>query len=292
MLDLIKTINPEQPVLIAGPTASGKSAVALKIAAAQGGVIVNADALQVFANWRVLTARPSVTDEKAATHRLYGHIAGSSDYSVGQWLRDIAPLLNGSDRLIIIGGTGLNFTALTEGLADIPATPAAIRELANARMSAEGAQTLLDELDTQTASRIDRQNPVRVQRAWEVLQTTGKGLAIWQDETPPAILPLAKAQTILLDADRDWLTARIERRFDFMLKSGALDEARENLENWDPSAPSSKAIGAAELIAHLRGLMSLEQARDSANIATRQYAKRQRTWFRSRMKTWNSVTLP
>lgn len=291
MHNLIKSLSPERPVLIAGPTASGKSAIALEIVAAQGGVIVNADALQVFANWRVLTARPSQAEEQIAPHRLYGHVAGTTNYSVGQWLRDITPLINGPDRLVVVGGTGLNFSALTEGLADIPNTPDAIRDLANTRIATEGAAALLRELDAATANRIDRKNPVRVQRAWEVLQTTGKGLANWQDETPPALLLLAQAQTILLDADRDWLAARIERRFDIILETGALDEARENLDDWNPSAPSSKAIGAAELIAHLQGSMTLEAARDSANIATRQYAKRQRTWFRSRMKSWNSVPL-
>ena len=292
MHDLIKNINPEQSVLIAGPTASGKSAIALQIVAAQGGVIVNADALQVFSNWRVLTARPTPEDEQTAPHQLYGHVAGDTNYSAGQWLRDITPLLNSPDRLIIVGGTGLNFSALTEGLADIPETPTEIRDLANSRIAAEGAAALLNELDALTSSRIDWQNPMRVQRAWEVLQTTGKGLAVWQDETPPPTLPLTDAQTILLDADRDWLADRIESRFDIMLQSGALAEARENLSTWNPSAPSSKAIGAAELIAHLQGSMTLEQALDSANIATRQYAKRQRTWFRSRMKAWNSIALP
>ncbi|MGR3662134.1 MAG: tRNA (adenosine(37)-N6)-dimethylallyltransferase MiaA [Paracoccaceae bacterium] len=292
MQNLVKNLSPDLPVLIAGPTASGKSAIALEIAAAQGGTIVNADALQVFANWRVLTARPSPADEGAIPHRLYGHIAGDANYSVGQWLRDLTPLLDGTERLIITGGTGLNFFALTEGLADIPQTPTATRTFANERLANEGIAALLAELDPVTAARIDQQNPMRVQRAWEVQHTTGKGLAHWQDNTPPPLLPLANAQTILLDADRDWLANRIKRRFDIMLASGALEEVRENLENWNPKAASSKAIGAAELIAHLQGSMTLETARDSANIATRQYAKRQRTWFRSRMKSWNSISLP
>jgi len=178
-------IAPDQPVLIAGPTASGKSALALQIAQAQGGVIINADAIQVFDNWRVLTARPPEEDEAAAPHLLYGHVPYDADYSVGHWLREVAPLLKGGPRPIIVGGTGLYFTALTQGLAEIPATPPALREEANARVAKEGFETLLAELDAKTAARIDCQNPMRVQRAWEVLTATGKPLADWQDNTPP-----------------------------------------------------------------------------------------------------------
>ncbi len=279
-------ISPDQPVLIAGPTASGKSALALEIAEQQGGVIVNADAIQVFANWRVLTARPSVEDESRARHLLYGHVNANAEYSVGHWLRDIAPLIGGQERPIIVGGTGLYFTALTQGLADIPATPPEIRAEADAIVATKGFETLLAELDSVTASRIDRQNPMRVQRAWEVLRATGRPLAEWQDATPPPMLPLGNAAPILFDVERDWLNQRIARRFDVMLDQGALVEARDNLAEWNPKLLSSKAIGAPELIAHLQGHLSLEQAREAATIATRQFAKRQRTWFRSKMRNW------
>ena len=285
MIDLSQ-IPPDQPVLIAGPTASGKSALAMEIARAKGGVIINADALQVYDNWRVLSARPSEEDEAELPHRLYGHVAGSSDYSVGHWLRDIAPLLKGKDRPIIVGGTGLYLSALTKGLADIPPTPSEIRAEADRVIRTQGHQPLLDALDTETRTRIDRLNPMRVQRAWEVLTATGKGLAAWQDETPPPLLPLAQTTAILFDVDKDWLNTRIALRFDLMLQQGALDEAEQNLRDWDPSRLSSKAIGAPELIAHLQGQMSLDEARDAATIATRQFAKRQRTWFRSKMKDW------
>ena len=278
--------------MIAGPTASGKSGLALEIAAQHGGIIVNADALQVFANWDVLTARPTAQDLAAAPHALYGHIGASMGYSVGHWLRDVGPLLAGDQRPIIVGGTGLYFTALTQGLADIPEIPGTIREQADARMLAEGHRAMLEQLDPQTAARIDANNPVRVQRAWEVLQATGRGLASWQDDTPAPLLPLADVQTILIDADRDWLAGRADQRFDLMLENGALDEARANLADWDPARPSCKAIGAPELIAYLRGEMTLKQAGDSAKTATRRYAKRQRTWFRARMKTWDRVTRP
>jgi len=286
----LPNIPADRPVLIAGPTASGKSALAMRIAAQGGGVIVNADAIQVFDNWRVLTARPSPKDEARQRHTLYGHVSGDGTYSVGHWLRDVEPMLRpGEPRPIIVGGTGLYFTALTEGLADIPPTPDAVRAEANARVARDGTAVLLAELDTATAARIDTQNPMRVQRAWGVLQTTGRGLADWQDSTPPPLLPLADCAAFVVEAEKNWLTPRIERRFDAMLKMGALDEARANLPHWQPDRLSSKAIGAPELIAHLQGEISLDQAREAATIATRQFAKRQRTWFRARMRNWAKV---
>lgn len=283
-------IAPDQPVLIAGPTASGKSALALQIAQQHGGVIINADAIQVFNNWRVLTARPPEEDEAAAPHLLYGHIPHDADYSVGHWLREVAPLLNDSLRPIIVGGTGLYFTALTQGLAEIPATPPALREEANDRVAKEGFEALLAELDPKTAARIDCQNPMRVQRAWEVLSATGTPLADWQDNTPPPLLPLSDTLPILFDVPKEWLNERIARRFDLMIEQGALQEAKANLATYDPTHLSAKAIGAPELIAHLRGEIDLETACEQATIATRQFAKRQRTWFRSKMKTWYHYT--
>ena len=282
------SLSRERPVLIAGPTASGKSALAMEIAAAQGRAIVNADALQVFSDWRVLTARPSPEDEAALPHRLYGHIPGTQPYSVGHWLREVTPLLE--DAPVIVGGTGLYFTALTEGLAEIPATPDAIRAQAMARLAEDGAQALLNELDPETTAKIDQNNPMRIQRAWEVLQTTGRGLALWQAETGPPLVAPDAAHLLLIDAPKDWLSPRIEARFDQMLDQGALEEARANAPHWSPDQPSAKAIGAAELIAHVRGEMALENARDAAIIATRQYAKRQRSWFRARMKGWRIVS--
>ncbi|MBT25129.1 tRNA (adenosine(37)-N6)-dimethylallyltransferase MiaA [Thalassobius sp. S69A] len=285
MIELTQ-IPGTRPVLIAGPTASGKSALAMQIARDAGGVIINADALQVYENWRVLSARPSAADEAELPHRLYGHMAGNAEYSVGHWLREVAPLLHGPDRPIIVGGTGLYFTALTQGLAEIPATPAHIRAQADQIVATHGHQPLLEALDPETRARIDTLNPMRVQRAWEVLHGTGKGLAAWQDATPPPLLPLDQTTPIVFDVDKDWLNARIARRFDLMLQEGALDEARANLPDWNPARLSSRAIGAPELIAHLRGALSLEGAREAATIATRQFAKRQRTWFRSKMKSW------
>lgn len=286
-MTLMSRISPEQPVLIAGPTASGKSALALEIAESQGGVIVNADAIQVYDNWRVLTARPSIHDETCAKHLLYGHIPYDAEYSVGHWLRDVSGILAQDLRPIIVGGTGLYFTALTQGLADIPATPADLRTHANARVAAEGYQALLAELDAETKARIDIQNPMRVQRAWEVLTATGRPLAVWQDETPPPMLPVKTCVPVLFDVDKEWLNARIARRFAQMIKLGALEETRSNLAHWNPALLSSKAIGAPELMGYLQGACTLEDAQEKATVATRQFAKRQRTWFRSKMKNWH-----
>lgn len=279
------TLHPDKPVLIAGPTACGKSAMALKIAQTQGGVIVNADALQVFDGWRILTARPDDADLAAAEHALYGHVPFDADYSVGHWLRDVTPYLNAATRPIIVGGTGLNFNALTQGLAEIPPTPAHVREAANTLP----LDQLLAQIDAKTAGRLDQKNRMRVQRAWEVQRTTGLNLAQWQDATPAPLLPTDHATCITLDAPKEWLNDRIARRFDVMLQLGALDEAHSMLQRWRTDHMSSKAIGAPELIAHLQGTLTLDQARDAAIIGSRQYAKRQRTWFRSRHKDWHHI---
>lgn len=285
---LLDSIPPEQPVLIAGPTASGKSALALRIAQAGGGVIVNADASQVFACWRVITARPSAEEEARARHALYGHLEAQAPYSTGHWLREVEQVIAAGLRPIIVGGTGLYFQALTEGLADIPATPPDLR----ARANDIPLETLIEGLDPGTAGGLDLANRARVQRAWEVYTATGRGLAQWQADTPAPLLPLAQCCPIALDVERDWLNARIVQRFDLMLEGGALDEVRAIAPHYDPSLPAYKAIGVPELLAHLRGDLTLAQAREAAIIATRRYAKRQRTWIRSKMGAWHKLALP
>ena len=290
--DVLSSVSRTAPVVIAGPTASGKSALAMALARRDGRVIVNADALQVYARWRILTARPSLADEAQAAHLLYGHVGRDEMYSVGHWMREAASVLAAGKPVVIVGGTGLNLSALTEGLVDIPATPVQIRTLADLRMANEGLHGLLAELDAPTAARIDRANPARVQRAWEVLKSTGRGLSQWQDETGPALLPLADAQALVLRPDVHWLNSRIDQRFDAMLADGALDEVAAELPYWDPHQPSARAIGAPELISHLRAEIVLDAATDASKLASRQYAKRQRTWLRTRMRAWREVLVP
>ena len=286
---VISTLNQTRPILISGATASGKSNLALKIATELGGVIVNADALQVYNGWRILTARPSLEEESRAQHLLYGHIGNQNLYSVGDWIRDIAPILKSTQRPIIVGGTGLYFRALTEGLADIPPVPSHIKEQAKQFLRDGEVRFMLAALDGYTQSKIDVQNPMRVSRAWEVLQATGKSIVSWHEQTPPALMPLKSCDALHLNSPVDWLNTRLESRFNMMMSAGVLDEAKANLDNWDPSLQSSQAIGAPELINHLLGYSSLAEAKKLAVIASRQYAKRQRTWFRKRMYDWRSI---
>jgi tRNA dimethylallyltransferase len=264
----------------------------LDIARTQGGVIVNADALQVYQGWPILTAQPPAEDLAKAEHHLYSHLLYDAPYSVGDWLRDVAPFICSprpiNPRPIIVGGTGLYFTALTEGLAEIPPTPATVR----AQADAHALPDMIAELDSDTCKQIDLNNRARVQRAWEVKKTTGRSITEWQANTPPPVLPLKDCTPIALMPNPDWLNERIARRFGMMMDAGALDEAAAMAPNWSPSAPSSKAIGAAEMIKLLAGDIDPDSARDAIIVATRQYAKRQRTWVRSRMKRWRNVTLP
>ena len=285
LLAQLPSIPDDKPVLIAGPTASGKSALALLIAERFGGVIVNADASQVYDCWRIISARPSPEDEARAPHRLYGHVAYDQTYSTGHWLREVTPMLSQRPRPIIVGGTGLYFTALTEGMADIPATPPEIREHADKLP----LQELIAGLDGLTLQRIDTQNRARVQRAWEVQNATGRSLSDWQADTPAPILDIQNTVPIVFDARKDWLLDRINRRFDLMLDQGAIEEVEAMRDRYDPSFSSCKAIGVPELMGYLDGRMTLDEAREKATIATRQFAKRQRTWFRARMKFWHHL---
>lgn len=261
----------------------------MELAARDGRVIVNADALQVYDSWRVLSARPSAAEEAALPHRMYGHVTRGQDYSVGHWLREVKPLLE--QPVVIVGGTGLYFMALTEGLAEIPTVAPDVRQAADALRAAD-YPAMVAALDPMTAAKIDLRNPARVQRAWEVLQATGQGLAAWQAATPAALLPRDQAEALVIRPDVDWLNARIDQRFALMMQQGAFAEAEAALPHWQPEAPWARAIGAPELVAHLRGEMSLDQAIDAAKLASRQYAKRQRTWFRSRMGEWRGLVYP
>jgi tRNA dimethylallyltransferase len=290
-IDAMRSDPPplDRPVLLAGPTASGKSALALALAELQGRAVVNADALQVYDMWQVLTARPDTADCARAPHLLYGCVGMGVDWSVGHWLRAVRDILRQHSNPVIVGGTGLYFRALTEGLVEIPPTPAAVRKEADAILAASGLAALLQDIDPDTVRRIDRQNPARVQRAWEVQLATGKGLAAWQDQTPPPLLPLSEASAFVMLPRPDWSAQRIATRFKAMIAQGALEEARAVLPNWDARAPWAKAIGAPELVAHLQDYISLPEAMEATTLATRQYAKRQRTWFRARMSGWQRL---
>lgn len=282
------------PILIAGPTASGKSALALRLAALWDGCIINADALQVYDCWSVLSACPDATEQAQAPHHLYAHIGKHTPYSAGHWVRDVADVLSTTNkRPIIIGGTGLYFMALTKGLAAIPEIPADIRQQGDALRLVDGTASFIADLQTKdpnTLQTLDQNNPARLQRAWEVLQTTGKGLSRWHAETPPPLVDPAQASKIVLTSDRDWLANRIEQRFDMMIDAGALDEVRDYIaDGWDQTLPSAQAIGARELVAYLNDELPLETAIEQAKAQSRQYAKRQRTWFRSKMAEWQQI---
>ena len=295
-MEFIRKIDPDHPILIAGPTASGKSALALDLAARFGGTIVNADALQVYANWRILTARPSAEDEAKALHALYGHVSRFSVYSVGEWQRDVIALLASSARkpLIIVGGTGLYFSSLLNGLSFIPQVLNEVRQRADSVIASGGIAAMLKDLSTRdpaTLASLDSANPARVQRAWEVLEQTGRGLSDWHRDGADPVLRFRPENALSLSAPKEWLTPRIEQRFRAMIAAGALDEVRDNRPEFDPSRPADKAIGARELMAYLDGELTLDDAVERAVIATRQYAKRQRTWFRARHQDWTWLDL-
>ncbi|MCA8879124.1 MAG: tRNA (adenosine(37)-N6)-dimethylallyltransferase MiaA [Rhodobacteraceae bacterium] len=286
---LLARLTPDRPVLLAGPTASGKSSLALAIAEAQGRSVVNADALQVFDGWRILTARPGPEELDRAEHLLYGHRPVDADYSVGAWLREVAPLLTRQPAPVVVGGTGLYFSALTEGLAEIPPIDTSVRSAARLKLAEGGPEALIAELDPVTRARIDLANPVRVRRAWEVARQTGRGMADWHAATGAPILPPERAHLLHLVAPKDWLASRIVRRLDAMLADGVLDEARAIAPSWHPRLASAKAIGAAEFVALARGEITEADALARTAVSTRQYAKRQRTWFRRRMASWTTL---
>jgi tRNA dimethylallyltransferase len=290
-LKYLKEINPNTPILIAGQTASGKSHLALQVAAQHGGSIINADATQVYSNWRILTARPSIEDEAKINHKLYGHIDGVTEYSVGTWIKEIRETLLSNSRPIIVGGTGLYFSALTSGLVDIPEIPETIHQEATRKIAKNGFESLFREIDEETALKIDRNNPMRVQRAWEVLRSTGRGLNSWHRETPEPTLNINKCKAILVDGEVPLINDRINKRFDQMIEQGLIQEAKNNLATWNKMNPSSKAIGAQELINYLNNKISIDELREQILIATRQYAKRQRTWFRSKMRSWEKYII-
>ena len=276
-------------VLIAGPTASGKSAAALALAQALDGVIINADSMQVYAEAPILTARPTAADTARVPHLLYGHVSAAESYSVGRYARDAITALQqarASGKLpIFAGGTGLYFMALTEGLAHVPPTPPEIREAARALLEEIGVAGLharLAERDPRTAALRRPTAPQRVLRAYEVFETTGIALADWQQSPADPILKNLKLAKFVVDLPRPELRARIAVRFEAMVEQGGLQEALA-LKDLDPALPAAKLLGLRPLIALAEGRMTKEAALEQAITATRQFAKRQSTWFRNRM---------
>jgi tRNA dimethylallyltransferase len=278
-------------VLIAGPTASGKSALALELAQATGGIIINADSMQVYRDLRVLTARPTPEEEAQVPHRLYGHVDAAVNFSAGSWVADAAKVLaevRAQNRLpIFVGGSGLYFKALTRGLSAVPPIPAEIREGVRARLERDGVAALhaaLAQRDPASAERLKPRDRTRIARALEVVEATGRSLTDWHRDGLPPLLPPGTFGALFLEADRDRLYARIDARFDAMLKAGALEEvAALAARHLDPLLPAMKAHGVPALIRHLAGEISLEEAAEIGRADTRHYAKRQFTWFRHQL---------
>ena len=283
-----------QAVFIAGPTASGKSDLALELARRIDGVIINADSMQVYRDLRIITARPAPEEEAQVMHRLYGHVDAAENYSVGRWCRDAEEAFNSAASQgrvpIFVGGTGLYFKALTTGLAAVPPIPADIRAEIRSRLQREGGPALhaeLIRLDPATAQRVTANDRSRISRALEVVRATGRALSDWHREGLPPILDSSRAAKIFLICERKELVRRIETRFAAMLKAGALEEVRRlAARNLDPSLPAMKAHGVPWLVRHLKGDIDLNEAQAGAIVDTRRYAKRQLTWFRNQMKDW------
>jgi tRNA dimethylallyltransferase len=281
-------------VLIAGPTASGKSALALALAGRYGGIVVNADSMQVYRDLRIITARPTPADEARAEHRLYGHVDAAAAYSVGHWIADVARVLDAAaarDQLaILVGGTGLYFKALTRGLAAVPPIPARVRTTMRARLAAEGPAALHAELarrDPTGATALRPGDGVRIVRALEVIEATGRPLSQWHSDGMAALVDPARAVKIFLAPERAALKHRIDARFAAMMAAGALEEVRAlDARGLDPLQPVLKAHGVPWLRRALAGEMPLEEALAAAKRDTWRYTKRQFTWFRHQLPDW------
>ena len=278
-------------VLIAGPTASGKSALALDLARKTGGVVINTDSMQVYRDLRVLTARPSVEEEKEVPHRLYGHVDAAVNFSAGAWVTDATKVLGearAEKRLpIFVGGSGLYFKALTRGLSAVPSIPAEVRDAVRARLERDGVEALHAELQRRDAAYAERLKPrdrTRIARALEVIEATGRSLTDWHREGLPPLLPPGSFRALFLMPERDVLYARIDARFEKMLQAGALNEVKQlAARNLDPLLPAMKAHGVPALIRHLKGEITRDEASEIGRADTRHYAKRQFTWFRHQL---------
>ena len=285
-------------LLIAGPTASGKSALAMRLARQRDGVVINTDSMQVYRDLRVLTARPTPDEEAALPHRLYGTVDAAVNFSAGAWLADAAKVLAevcAQGKLpIFVGGSGLYFKALTRGLSDVPAIATVVRDDVRARLERDGVEALHAQLalrDAESAARLRRNDRTRIARELEVVEATGRSLTDWHRDALPPLLPAGAFRAMFLSPDRDELYARIDARFDVMLQAGALDEvAALAARRLDPLLPAMKAHGVPALIRHLAGELSLEEAAVIGRADTRHYAKRQFTWFRHQLPEFEWLT--
>ncbi len=284
-------------MLIAGPTASGKSALALALAQKTGGVVINADSMQVYRDLKVITARPTRDEEARVPHRLYGHVDAAVNFSAGAWVTDAAMVLaeaRAQNRLAIFtGGTGLYFKALTRGLSAVPPIAPEVRDGVRARLERDGVEALHAELaqrDPASAERLKPRDRTRIARALEVVEATGRSLTDWHRDGLPPLLPPGTFSALFLAPDRDQLYARIDARFDAMLKAGALEEvAALGARHLDPLLPAMKAHGVPALLRHLAGEITLDEAAAIGRGDTRHYAKRQFTWFRHQLPEFEWV---
>jgi tRNA dimethylallyltransferase len=284
-------------VLIAGPTASGKSAFALELAQKTGGVIINADSMQVYRDLRVITARPTPEEAALIPHRLYGEVDAAVNFSAGHWVTDAALALaeaRAQNQLpILVGGSGLYFKALTRGLSAVPPIPPELRESVRARLDRDGVEALHAELalrDPVTAARLKPRDRTRIARALEVVEATGRSLTDWHRDGLPPLLPPGAFSALFIAPDRDQLYARIDARFDAMLKAGALEEVgRLAARQLDPLLPAMKAHGVPTVVRHLKGEITLDEAAAIGRADTRHYAKRQFTWFRHQLPDFEWV---
>lgn len=297
MSDRAMNQTPERrpdAVLIAGPTASGKSALALVLAERLRGAVINVDSMQVYRDLRILTARPTPDEEARIPHHLYGYVDGAENYSVGRWLKDVQRVLpeaRESGRVpVLVGGTGLYFKALTTGLAAIPPIDPDVRTRLRARLDDQGVETLhaqLQRCDPESAARIMVRDRSRILRALEVVEATGRTMSDWHREGLPPLIAPRRAIKVFLTPERGELKRRIDKRFDLMLESGAIEEVRAlDARNLPDYLPAMKAHGVPWLRKYLRGEISLEEAAAGGKMDTRRYAKRQVTWFRNQMPDW------